>query len=236
MNSSKPRIVVPGYMEPERTEEELNSAEEARIKSQEESERIIKESFELSEKKHIEESKELKFQKRLAESDIISIEAKLQRKRKLESLIDQRESASSLVLLNEAEMSIQHVENALDFDVPNMTGFYIRVKLHHESFDTLRFKRKDGTDSLIAMPEDFKEHLEEKQKYRACCGLVIGMGPDCYKDMEKFSGGPWCRIGDFVSFMLHNASQTMYKGFAVADLPDDKIMCVIQSPKDVSIS
>jgi hypothetical protein len=227
---------VPGYIEAERTEEEVKAMEESRIKESEQRALEIKESFELREKKSIEESQELKFRRLLAESDIISIEAKLQKKRKLDSLIDQRESATSYVPLHEAEMAIQHVEKCIGFEVPNTTGFFITVKLYHETFDTLKFKRKDGSDSLIAMPEDFKEHLEEKEKYRACCGLVIGMGPDCYKDMDRFSSGPWCRIGDFVTFMLHNANQTMYKGFAVADLPDDKIMRVIQSPKDVSIS
>lgn len=27
---------------------------------------------------------------------------------------------------------------------------------------------------------------------------VIAMGPDCYKNLEKFPNGPWCKVGDRV--------------------------------------
>jgi hypothetical protein len=31
-------------------------------------------------------------------------------------------------------------------------------------------------------------------------GLVVKMGELCYKDKDKFPGGPWCKEGEFVIY------------------------------------
>lgn len=181
-------------------------------------------------------SENAEFKKRLESSSLISIEGKSRKRRKIESLIDKRVSVTSLIELEEAEDAIHQVEKVLGFECPNTLAYYITIKLWHEEFEDGRLLNADGSKSSIIADPQYLERMREAGRYKACAGLVIGIGPDAFQDAEKFPTGPACRIGDFVTFKLHNADQSIYKGFAVCDIPDDKLMKVINDPKDVAIS
>ena len=38
----------------------------------------------------------------------------------------------------------------------------------------------------------------EKQQVASQVGLVMAMGPQCYKDKERYPEGPWCKEKDWV--------------------------------------
>ena len=67
--------------------------------------------------------------------------------------------------------------------LPQPTGWRMLV---------LPFKMKDKTKGGIVMTED----TLERQQVASQCGLVLAMGPDCYRDSERYPDGPWCKVKD----------------------------------------
>ena len=64
-------------------------------------------------------------------------------------------------------------------------------------------------------------------------GLVIMMGELCYKDKEKFPGGPWCKEGQFVIYGRYAGSRFKTKFGEHRILNDDEIIATIKKPEDI---
>ena len=71
--------------------------------------------------------------------------------------------------------------------LPKPTGWRMLV---------LPFKMKDKTKGGLLLAED----TLERQQVASQVGLVLAMGPDCYKDKERYPDGPWCKVNDWVMF------------------------------------
>ena len=221
-------LLVPNHVATQ--EEEMRRIEEQAMRAQQERDKAYAEiQKEMEEKDH----QERDFNKRLAESPL-AISKKLDLKRQY--FVDERESMSSLVPLNEAWQMIEAVEKCLGFEIPNTCGWFLTIKLFVDDYSDGFARDAEGRKTGILLDDAYRKKLEYDAKFRSICGLVVSMGYDCYKD-EKFDRtGPWCRIGDIVTFKLHNATQFMYRGYAFAELPDNKVMQVIQSPDFVKVT
>ncbi len=75
--------------------------------------------------------------------------------------------------------------------------------------------------------------IELDYEYRSTVGLVLNMGPEAYQG-ERFTQGPWCKVGDWVSFPRANGVQYRYDHALVLNVPDDKIINVIDNPKRIT--
>ena len=64
--------------------------------------------------------------------------------------------------------------------IPKPTGWRLLV---------LPFKMKEKTKGGLHLAEA----TLEKQQVASQCGLVLAMGPQCYKDKERYPEGPWCK-------------------------------------------
>ena len=42
----------------------------------------------------------------------------------------------------------------------------------------------------------------ERQQVASQTGLVLRMGPDCYRDKDRYPEGPWCKEGQCLPDML----------------------------------
>jgi co-chaperonin GroES (HSP10) len=68
-------------------------------------------------------------------------------------------------------------------------------------------------------------------------GYVVSLGPDAYKDPEKYPEGPWCSKGDYVMFGRYAGARIVMAGENKDDLPlrllnDDEILATIKNPED----
>lgn len=54
-------------------------------------------------------------------------------------------------------------------------------------------------------------------------GLVIGIGPEAFKDRRKFPYGPRCKVGDWVDFSPFEKQKKMYNGYLCFVLDDDRV-------------
>jgi len=90
---------------------------------------------------------------------------------------------------------------------------------------TPREKTKGGI--LIA-----QESLD-KLRVATNCGYVLKMGPLAYQDKEKYSTGPWCKVGEWVIFARYAGSRLPIEGGEVRILNDDEVLGTIKDPESV---
>ena len=77
--------------------------------------------------------------------------------------------------------------------LPKPTGWRMLV---------LPFKMKEKTKGGLVLAES----TLERQQVGSQCGLVLRMGPDCYKDKDRYPDGPWCKEGQWVMFARYALS------------------------------
>jgi len=104
--------------------------------------------------------------------------------------------------------------------LPNPTGWRMIV---------LPFKMKEKTKGGIVLAET----TLERQQVASQCGLVLKIGPDCYKDKERYAEGPWCKVGDWVVFARYAGSRMKIEGGEIRLLNDDEVLATIKNPEDI---
>ena len=104
--------------------------------------------------------------------------------------------------------------------LPKPTGWRMLV---------LPFRMKEKTDGGIIMGTE----TIDRQQVASQCGNVLAMGPDCYKDKNRFENGPWCKVGDWVVFARYAGSRIEIEGGEVRLLNDDEILATVQDPTDI---
>ena len=73
----------------------------------------------------------------------------------------------------------------------------------------------------------------DRQQVASQCGLVLRMGPDCYKDKERYPDGPWCKEKDWVVFARYAGSRMKIEGGEVRMLNDDEVLATVENPEDI---
>ena len=104
--------------------------------------------------------------------------------------------------------------------LPKPTGWRLLV---------LPFKMKDKTKGGIVLAET----TLERQQVASQVGLVMAMGPQCYKDKERDPEGPWCKEKDWVMFARYAGSRIKIEGGEMRLLNDDEVVATIDSPEDI---
>ena len=93
----------------------------------------------------------------------------------------------------------------------------------------LPFKMKEKTKGGLMLAET----TLEKQQVASQVGLVMAMGPDCYKDKERYADGPWCKVNDWIMFARYAGSRIKIDGGEMRLLNDDEVLATIDSPEDI---
>jgi chaperonin GroES len=104
--------------------------------------------------------------------------------------------------------------------LPIPTGWRILV---------LPFKMKDRTKGGILITDD----VVERAQVASTCGLVLKVGPDAYKDKERYPEGPWCKKGTWVVFARYAGSRIKIDGGEVRLLNDDEVLATVENPEDI---
>ena len=104
--------------------------------------------------------------------------------------------------------------------VPNPTGY--RITLF-----PLRLDSKTKSGILLT-----DETVQESQLTTNIC-KVLKVGPDAYKDKDKFPTGPWCKEDDWVLITRYAGSRIKIDGGELRIINDDEILAVIDDPRDI---
>ena len=93
----------------------------------------------------------------------------------------------------------------------------------------LPFKMPEKTKGGLYIGQD----TLERQQVASQVGLVLAMGPQCYKDKERYPEGPWCKEKDWVMFARYAGSRIKIDGGEIRLLNDDEVLATIDSPEDI---
>ena len=104
--------------------------------------------------------------------------------------------------------------------LPKPTGWRLLV---------LPFKMKEVTKGGLHLAET----TLERQQVASQVGLVMAMGPQCYKDKERYPEGPWCKEKDWIMFARYAGSRIKLDGGEMRLLNDDEVLATIDSPEDI---
>ena len=104
--------------------------------------------------------------------------------------------------------------------VPNPSGYRITL---------FPLKLDNKTKSGIHLTD---ETVQESQLTTNIC-KVLKVGPDAYKDKEKFPTGPWCKVDDWVLITRYAGSRIRIDGGELRIINDDEILAVIDDPRDI---
>ena len=63
--------------------------------------------------------------------------------------------------------------------------------------------------------------------------FVVDLGPDCYKDAERFPTGPWCKKGDFVIVRPNSGTRLLIHGKEFRMINDDSVEAVVEDPRGI---
>lgn len=64
--------------------------------------------------------------------------------------------------------------------------------------------------------------------------FVMKLGPDCYKDENRFPSGPWCKEGDFILVRPHAGTRVKIHGREFRIINDDAVEAVVDDPRGIS--
>jgi len=127
-------------------------------------------------------------------------------------------STSKEVPKHKDALKEKYAEESLKLPIP--TGWRILV---------LPFKGKKKTKGGIY----YSDEQIERQQLATVCGNVLALGPQAYKDKERFPEGPWCKKGGWVIFARYAGSRFKIEGGEVRLLNDDEIIATIKDPEDI---
>ena len=105
--------------------------------------------------------------------------------------------------------------------MPIPTGYKILIALPEAS---------EKTDGGIIKADETKR-IEE---IGSVCGMVIALGPDCYKDKSRFPGDPYCKEGDWVLMRSYSGTRFAIDGTEVRLINDDSVEAVVQDPRGIA--
>ena len=135
----------------------------------------------------------------------------------------EQSSTSTIKLPNKELVGVKKEKDLSKQDsekLPQPTGWRMLV---------LPFKMKEKTKGGIVLAET----TLERQQVASQVGLVMAMGPQCYKDKERYPEGPWCKEKDWVMFARYAGSRIKIDGGEMRLLNDDEVLATIDSPEDI---
>jgi co-chaperonin GroES (HSP10) len=100
-----------------------------------------------------------------------------------------------------------------------------------------------GYHILVALPEAEEKYdsglikADETRRFEevlATVFFVVKLGPDCYKDAEKFPTGPWCKEGDFILARPNSGTRLKIHGREFRLINDDTVEAVVQDPRGIT--
>jgi co-chaperonin GroES (HSP10) len=130
---------------------------------------------------------------------------------------------------------------ATDANNPQVVGAYNFTATNEEKGKQL--PKPSGYRILCAIPE-VEEMIEgtsllkpaetmRNEETLTTVLFVVDMGPDCYKDPDKFPTGPWCKQGDFVLVRPHAGTRLVIHGREFRIINDDSVEGTVDDPRGI---
>ena len=87
---------------------------------------------------------------------------------------------------------------------------------------------EDTFDDSVLVKATISQRIEEQT---TTVLFVVALGPDAYKDTNKFPSGPWCQEGDFVLVRTYSGTRFTIHGREFRMINDDQVEGVVEDPR-----
>ena len=123
---------------------------------------------------------------------------------------------------------------------PQVVGMYSSEATAEEKASQL--PKPSGYHILCAIPEVDKMYDSGLAKAGETMRIeevlttvlfVVDLGPDCYKNKDKFPTGPWCKKGDFVLVRPNSGSRLVIHGREFRMINDDTVEGTVADPRGI---
>ena len=101
-----------------------------------------------------------------------------------------------------------------------------KIEESKNSIDPSAFKNS----TLERLPDD----IRDKESFATVAAYVVKLGPDAYKDSDKFPSGAYCDEKNWVLMGRYAGNRFKVEGLEVRLINDDNIIATILDPSDVS--
>ena len=64
--------------------------------------------------------------------------------------------------------------------------------------------------------------------------FVVKVGPDAYRDKDRFPSGPSCKVGDFILVRPNTGTRIKIHGKEFRIINDDSVEAVVQDPRGIT--
>jgi len=105
--------------------------------------------------------------------------------------------------------------------LPQPTGYRVLIIPYYPS---------EKTKGGIIVPDA----VRERESFATVAAYVVKLGPDAYKDSQKFPNGPWVEEKNWVLIGRYSGNRFKVEGLEVRIINDDNIIATILDPKDIS--
>ena len=105
--------------------------------------------------------------------------------------------------------------------LPNPVGYRLLV---------IPYYMKEKTKAGIYIPDATRD----RESFATVAAYVIKVGPDAYKDEQKFPTGAWCSVKSWVLMGRYAGNRFKVDGIEVRLINDDNIIATILDPEDIS--
>jgi co-chaperonin GroES (HSP10) len=95
-------------------------------------------------------------------------------------------------------------------------GCYLPVESHRILLKALILPQKTKSGIILS-------NITRNANVTYNIGYVIGIGPESYREIERFPTGPRCKIGDWVSFSPFEKQPERFNDYLCYILNDDRI-------------
>jgi co-chaperonin GroES (HSP10) len=106
-------------------------------------------------------------------------------------------------------------------DLPQPTGYRILIIPYYPS---------EKTKGGLFIPDATRE----REGASTVCAYVVRLGPDAYKDTNKFPSGSWCSEKTWVLIGRYAGNRFKVDGLEVRIINDDNVIATILDPTDIS--
>lgn len=108
------------------------------------------------------------------------------------------------------------------------TRFFCIVKIHIRPEEMKEITDVTGKKTTLYLPD----MIRAEDKYQSCVGLVVALGPDCFKNKDGTPRGSQYSVGDFVCFPRTDIIRVDFRGVALGVMTDDRAIMVVDDPSD----
>lgn len=78
------------------------------------------------------------------------------------------------------------------------------------------------------------ETQRQQEQFATVVLFVVKLGPEAYKDLNKYPNGPWCKEGDFIIARQYSGTRISIHGKEFRLLYDDQVEAVVEDPRGIS--